>query len=67
MAAETRRSRLREELAGVPAWKVVESGGIGNQAAYRSGLISVAGDAVVFLDADLQDSPKLIPEMITLS
>jgi dolichol-phosphate mannosyltransferase len=36
----------------------------GQQGAYRAGLEHADGDAVVFLDADLQDPPELIPEMI---
>jgi glycosyltransferase involved in cell wall biosynthesis len=36
----------------------------GQQAAYRAGLDHASGDAVVFLDADLQDPPEAIPEML---
>jgi dolichol-phosphate mannosyltransferase len=36
----------------------------GQQAAYRAGLEHADGDAVVFLDADLQDPPACIPEMV---
>lgn len=36
----------------------------GQQAAYRAGLDHSDGDAVVFLDADLQDPPECIPEMV---
>jgi polyisoprenyl-phosphate glycosyltransferase len=38
----------------------------GQQPAYRAGLDVATGDAVVFLDADLQDPPEMIPEMIRL-
>ncbi len=36
----------------------------GQQAAMTAGLDFVAGDAIVTMDADLQDPPELIPEMI---
>ena len=36
----------------------------GHQAAVTAGLKYVSGDAVVIMDADLQDPPELIPEMI---
>lgn len=38
----------------------------GHQAAVTAGLQNVTGDAVVIIDADLQDPPELIPEMIKL-
>ena len=38
----------------------------GHQAAVTAGLQYVSGDAIVILDADLQDPPELIPEMIKL-
>lgn len=36
----------------------------GQQAAYRAGLDVARGDAVIFLDADMQDPPEKIPELI---
>jgi dolichol-phosphate mannosyltransferase len=36
----------------------------GQQAAFTAGLDFATGDAVISLDADLQDPPELIPEMI---
>jgi dolichol-phosphate mannosyltransferase len=36
----------------------------GQQSAYRAGLDHADGDAVIFLDADLQDPPEYIPEMV---
>ena len=38
----------------------------GHQAAVTAGLQFVSGDAIVIIDADLQDPPELIPEMIAL-
>ena len=38
----------------------------GHQAAVTAGLKYVTGDAIVIMDADLQDPPELIPEMIKL-
>ncbi|MBR2743816.1 MAG: glycosyltransferase family 2 protein [Clostridia bacterium] len=36
----------------------------GHQAAVTAGLQYVTGDAIVIIDADLQDPPELIPEML---
>ena len=38
----------------------------GHQCAVTAGLKYVTGDAVVIMDADLQDPPELIPEMVKL-
>lgn len=38
----------------------------GHQAAVTAGLKKVSGDAIVIIDADLQDPPELIPEMLKL-
>ena len=37
----------------------------GHQAAISAGLVSALGDYVVTLDADLQDPPEVIPQMLT--
>ena len=38
----------------------------GHQAAVTAGIRNVTGDAVLIIDADLQDPPELLPEMIDL-
>ena len=38
----------------------------GHQAAVTAGIQYVIGDAIVIIDADLQDPPELLPEMIEL-
>lgn len=38
----------------------------GHQAAVSAGLKYVTGDAIVIIDADLQDPPKVIPKMLEL-
>jgi dolichol-phosphate mannosyltransferase len=37
----------------------------GHQAAISAGLAKANGDAVIFLDGDLQDPPELIPDLLT--
>ena len=57
--------KLRENLRRLPVWKFLQlSRNFGLQSAYRAGLDAATGVAVVFLDADLQDPPELIPELI---
>src|SRR5438270_6922408 len=38
----------------------------GHQAAITAGLDFANGDAVIMMDADLQDPPEIIPEMVAL-
>lgn len=38
----------------------------GKEAAMTAGLDTIKGDAVIILDADLQDPPELIPKMVSL-
>ena len=45
---------------------VALSRNFGQQAASAAGVQHVAGDAVVLIDADLQDPPEVIPEMLDL-
>ncbi len=56
---------LREAAKNNPAYRVVHlSRNFGHQAAIAAGLREADGDAVVILDADLQDPPALIAEML---
>ncbi|OAM89070.1 glycosyltransferase family 2 protein [Termitidicoccus mucosus] len=58
-------ARVRGEMRGMARARLVcLTRNFGQQAAYRAGLDHAAGDAVVFLDADLQDPPEVIPEML---
>jgi polyisoprenyl-phosphate glycosyltransferase len=57
--------RLKKKLPSLKRWKLVAlSRNFGLQAAYKAGLDHADGDAVVFMDGDLQDPPALIGEMI---
>ena len=59
------RARLLERAPELADWKFLQlSRNFGQQAAYRAGLGAADGAAVIFLDADLQDPPELIPEMV---
>src|SRR5215210_4873223 len=43
-------------------WKLVQfSRNLGHQAAISAGMEHASGDAIAFLDADLQDPPELLP------
>jgi len=56
---------LRAIQAGDPQVRVIAlSRNFGHQVAASAGLEAAAGDAVVLIDADLQDPPECIPEMI---
>lgn len=49
------------------AIKVINfSRNFGHQAAVEAGLKHITGDAIAIIDADLQDPPSLIPEMLKL-
>jgi glycosyltransferase involved in cell wall biosynthesis len=57
--------RLAELAAAEPRLRVVHlSRNFGHQAALTAGLDHAAGDAVVMMDADLQDPPELIPTLL---
>src|SRR3981081_1947728 len=56
---------LDRMAAGDPRVRVIHlSRNFGHQAALTAGLEHARGDVVAMLDADLQDPPELIPEMI---
>lgn len=56
---------LSDELKVFSNWKaVILARNFGQQAAYKAGLEYADSDAVVFLDADLQDPPEVIPQLV---
>lgn len=58
-------ARLREAASGLPCFRLVRlRRNYGLQAAYRAGIDHACGRALVFLDADLQDPPEMIPGML---
>jgi glycosyltransferase involved in cell wall biosynthesis len=58
-------SMLKELSASEPRFKVLSfSRNFGHQMAITAGIDKAAGDAVVIIDADLQDPPEVIKEMI---
>lgn len=58
---------LREFAEKDPAVKVINfSRNFGHEAATAAGIQHCSGDIAFLLDADLQDPPELIPEMISL-
>ena len=59
--------RLEAIAARDPRTVVIElSRNFGQQAAMSAGLAAARGDAVVITDADLQDPPEVIPEMVRM-
>jgi dolichol-phosphate mannosyltransferase len=65
------RDRSRERMLQLhradPRFKIVAlSRNFGHQVAVSAGLDHASGDAVVVMDADLQDPPELVPEMARL-
>jgi len=64
-SSDQTQEKLLQLLPRLPRWRLIRlSRNFGQQAAYRAGLDQADGDAVVFLDADLQDPPEVISEMI---
>ena len=56
---------LKELAAAEPRYKVISfSRNFGHQAAITAGMDRAEGDAVVIMDADLQDPPEVVAEMI---
>jgi len=59
------RPKLLELRSKDPRIKVVSlSRNFGHQLAISAGLDFASGDAIVIMDADLQDPPELVPEMV---
>jgi len=57
--------RLEAIAARDPRVQVIElARNFGQQAAMSAGLAAARGDAIVITDADLQDPPEVIPEMV---
>ncbi len=62
---DTTLERLERIAAREPRVTVIElSRNFGQQAAMSAGLAITRGDAVVITDADLQDPPEVIPDMV---
>lgn len=58
---------LKEEQKNHPELVIVNlSRNWGQEAAVRAGLLTATGDCVIPMDADLQDPPEIIPEMIKM-
>jgi glycosyltransferase involved in cell wall biosynthesis len=56
---------VRTQAAADPRFVLLElTRNFGFQAALAAGLTRATGDAIVTMDADLQDPPELIPEMV---
>jgi glycosyltransferase involved in cell wall biosynthesis len=59
------RDAVLDEVRRFARWRVLGlSRNFGQQPAYRAGLDAAQGDAIVLLEADLQDPPELIPQLI---
>jgi glycosyltransferase involved in cell wall biosynthesis len=56
---------LSEQYEKDPRWRAISlSRNFGHQIAVTTGINHASGDAVVLIDADLQDPPELIPKML---
>lgn len=60
------REIIAGELQEFGKWQVVLlARNFGQQAAYRAGLGVARGDALILMDADLQDPPEVIPQLFS--
>ncbi len=58
-------TQLRNEMNKVPNLTIVDlARNFGKEAAMTAGLAQARGDAILVIDADLQDPPSLIPEFM---
>ena len=58
---------LKEQLSRRPYLVIADlSRNWGQEAAVRAGLLTASGDCVIPMDADLQDPPEIIPEMLKM-
>jgi dolichol-phosphate mannosyltransferase len=56
---------MHELCRGDPRWKYVRlSRNFGYQNSITAGMLTARGDAIMVIDADLQDPPELIPESL---
>jgi glycosyltransferase involved in cell wall biosynthesis len=56
---------MRDVCARDPRWKFIRlSRNFGYQNSITAGMLAANGDAVMVIDADLQDPPELIPEFV---
>ncbi len=64
-SSDRSREMLRELCERTPEYKLISlSRNFGHQAAITAGLDYATGDAVVVMDADLQDPPEVVSEML---
>ncbi|PPQ32292.1 glycosyltransferase [Rhodoblastus sphagnicola] len=63
-ADQTREIVKSFDSQGVPIRLIGFSRNFGHQIAVSAGIDAAKGDAIVLIDADLQDPPEIIPEMI---
>jgi glycosyltransferase involved in cell wall biosynthesis len=56
---------LRGKMADLPSLTIIDlARNFGKEAAMTAGLANAHGDAILVIDADLQDPPSLIPEFV---
>ncbi len=66
-STDTTQNKLETIVKGDERVNVIKlSRNFGKEAAMTAGIDNVTGDALIILDADLQDPPALIPDMIKL-